>query len=457
MPKSNYDNGKYRKYLKIKKSKKKCSNKSVYSKKSHKLKGGDKIGEGSFGCVITPPIPCKDNSIKNNKSYVSKIIKANNKRDYDDTMHEILLGSLFKKIDPDSKYFTFIFDYCQIKKPISRPDFKTLKSGQAISNKVTKNKQFCYTTEKDKTYNLIQKNAGLNLDDVLVYSKYKSERSIIKSRMKSIVRHMIIGLRKCHKIDIINHDIKADNMGIRIENNNPYVTYFDFGLSEDIRKLDTSSYEEISTSVYGTPGYISPDMYVLSKLVKTLYKEEFSSLVSGANRKRLINKIYQEIKEDEDSIHIKKLGLYKSTLKIPSVKDSGYKSNKSSNKINSLSDNSSNNSSTNSSIKSTTKSTSENKEALVSYQETKELYDLFIKLIYKNELLPKFYKKFNGIKHKYDVYALGITFFKISKFSGFEQSDTFLDLLRNMLHYNPLKRFDINQCLNHPFISPNKT
>lgn len=450
MPTSNVNNRKYNKNIKVKKSKKKYNNKSVYNKKSHKLKGGDKIGEGSFGCVITPPIPCKDNSIKN-KSYVSKIIKANNKRDFDDTMHEIRLGSLFKKVDPDSKYFTFIFDYCQIKKAIMRPDFKTLKSGQVISNKVTKNKQFCYTTEKDKTFNLIQKNAGLNLDDVLIYSKHKLERSIIKSRMKSIVRHMIIGLRKCHKLDIINHDIKADNMGIRIENNNPYVTYFDFGLSEDIRKLDTSSYEEISTSVYGTPGYISPDMYVLSRIVKTLYKEEFSSLVSGANRKRLINKIYKDIKEDEESIHIKKLGLHKSTLKIPSFKDSGYKSNKSSNK-NSPSDNSSNNNST----KISTKRTTENKEALVSYQETKELYDLFIKLIYKNELLPKFYKKFNGIKHKYDVYALGITFFKISKFSGFEQNDTFLDLLRNMLHYNPLKRYDINQCLNHPFISPNK-
>ena len=155
-------------------------------------------------------------------------------------------------------------------------------------------------------------------------------------------------------------------------------------------------------------------------------------------------KIYKDIKEDEDSIHIKKLGLYKSTLKIPTSKDSGYKS---SNK-NSPSNNSNNDSST--------KKTSENKEALVAYQETKELYDLFIKLIYKNELLPKFYKTFNGVKYKYDVYALGITFFKISKFSKFEQNDTFLDLLRNMLHHNPIKRYDINQCLNHPFISPNK-
>ena len=416
-------------------------NNSFKSKK--KLKGGEKLGEGSFGCVITPPIPCRNDSIKN-KKYISKIIKANNKRDYEDTMHEIHLGSLFKKIDPDSKYFTFIFDYCQIKKPVSRPDFKTFKSGQAISNKITKNKSFCYTTEKDKTYNLIQRNAGFNLDDVLVYSKHKEDRKVIKSRFKSIVRHMIIGLRKCHKLDIINHDIKADNMGIRIEGGNPYVTYFDFGLSEDIKKLDTKSYQEISTSVYGTPGYISPDMYVISRIIKTLYREDFSSLISGPNRKRLIIKIFEDIKEDEESIHIKKLGLHKSTLKIPSSKDSGIgsKDKKSSEKSDS----------NNNSLKEKNNS----KEALVTYQETKELYDLFIKLIYKDDLLSSHYKKYSGIKYKYDVFALGITFFKLSKFCQFEENDNFLDLIRNMLHYNPLKRYDVNQCMNHPFINPNK-
>ena len=262
---------------------------------------------------------------------------------------------------------------------------------------------------------------------------------------------MIIGLRKCHKLDIINHDIKADNMGVRIEGGNPFVTYFDFGLSEDIKKLDTKSYQEISTSVYGTPGYISPDMYVISRIIKTLYREDFSSLVSGTNRKRLIIKIYEEIKQDEDSIHIKKLGLHKSSLKIPSSKDSGLGSTGSTGSTGNT------NSLSNNSTKIDENKANNNKnEALVTYQETKELYDLFIKLIYKDDLLPSHYKKYSGIKYKYDVFALGITFFKLSKFCQFEENDTFMDLLRNMLHYNPMKRYDVNQCMNHPFINPNK-
>ena len=433
-----------KKSQKIKLSKNKNYNLSKFKKNN--LKGGKKLGEGSFGCVITPPIPCKDNSIKNEK-YISKIIKANNKRDYEDTMHEIRLGSLFKKIDPESKYFTFIFDYCQIKKPVQRSDFKIIKSDKLLTNKITKNKSFCYTTKKDKTYNLIQKNAGYNLDDVLVYSKFSEDRKIIKNRFRSIVRHMIIGLRKCHKIGIINHDIKADNMGIRIEGINPYVTYFDFGISEDIKDLDTSSYQEISSSVYGTPGYISPDMYVISRIIKVLYSEDFSSIVSGSIRKRLIIKVFEDIKKDEESIHIKKLGLHKSSLKITSNRDrdSGINSsnNRSSNHKNSYQDNfiiKNNNT----------------KEALVNYEETKELYDLFIKLIYKEELLPLFYKKYSGIKYKYDIYALGITFYKIAKFCQFEQTDDFINLIRNMIHYNPIKRYDVNQCMKHPFINPNK-
>ena len=94
------------------------------------------------------------------------------------------------------------------------------------------------------------------------------------------------------------------------------------------------------------------------------------------------------------------------------------------------------------------------KEALVNYEETKELYDLFIKLIYKEELLPLFYKKYSGIKYKYDIYALGITFYKIAKFCQFEQTDDFINLIRNMIHYNPIKRYDVNQCMKHPFINP---
>ena len=436
-----------------KKSKKNYNNtvsKSIKCKRSAKYKnknliGGEKLGEGSFGCVITPPISCRNDSIKSTK-YISKIIKANNKRDYEDTMHEIRLSSLFKKIDPESKYFTFIFDYCEIKKPVVRSDFKLLNTELVNRSNNMKSKNFCYTTKKDKTYNLIQKNAGYNLDDILVYSKYNKERQIINSRFKSIVRHLIIGLRKCHKLEIIHHDIKADNMGIRIEGNNPYVTYFDFGLSEDIKKLDTKSYQEISTSVYGTPGFISPDMNVISKIIKYLYKNEFSSLVSGSKRKKLIMKILEEIKEDEYSIHIKKLNLNKSSLKIKSSTKSNKNTDKSKSKTNKSKTNR---------RKSNTKEINNKEEVLVDYQETEELYDLFIELIYKGKLLPLFYQKYSGIKYKYDIYSLGITFFKIAKYCKYDNNN-FLDLIRNMIHYNPIKRYDINQCMNHPFISPNK-
>ena len=45
------------------------------------MKGGKKLGQGSFGCVINPPLKCMDkqllrsNPIIYNDDYISKIIK----------------------------------------------------------------------------------------------------------------------------------------------------------------------------------------------------------------------------------------------------------------------------------------------------------------------------------------------------------------------------------------------
>ena len=44
-------------------------------------KGGDKLGQGSFGCVVNPPLQCLDkqllrvNNIEYDNDHISKIIK----------------------------------------------------------------------------------------------------------------------------------------------------------------------------------------------------------------------------------------------------------------------------------------------------------------------------------------------------------------------------------------------
>ena len=101
------------------------------SKTRKLLKGGKYLGEGSYGCVISPAIPCIDkytqrktkkitNNTKEKSHYnntikhksVSKIIIAPDR----DSKDELLMSNLIKQIDPKQSYFITYNEYCHLKK-----------------------------------------------------------------------------------------------------------------------------------------------------------------------------------------------------------------------------------------------------------------------------------------------------------------------------------------------------
>jgi serine/threonine protein kinase len=65
-----------RKYTskKKKRSSKRKSSKKLSKRKSYK-KGGDVLGKGAYGCVISPNIPCPNFNIVDNDKYISKLVK----------------------------------------------------------------------------------------------------------------------------------------------------------------------------------------------------------------------------------------------------------------------------------------------------------------------------------------------------------------------------------------------
>ena len=100
------------------------------SKTRKLLKGGKYLGEGSYGCVISPAIPCidkythrktkKQNHHKREKTpkndttkdkSVSKIIIAPDK----DSKDELIISNLIKQIDPKQTYFITYNEYCHLK------------------------------------------------------------------------------------------------------------------------------------------------------------------------------------------------------------------------------------------------------------------------------------------------------------------------------------------------------
>ena len=79
-----------------------------YTKKV--LTGGTKLGSGSFGCVVTPPIACSA-ATKVNKTMISKIAHI---PDYDKESYQIELDiyKYLKRIDPKQRHIIGIVDEC---------------------------------------------------------------------------------------------------------------------------------------------------------------------------------------------------------------------------------------------------------------------------------------------------------------------------------------------------------
>ena len=80
-----------------------------------------------------------------------------------------------------------------------------------------------------------------------------------------------------------------------------------------------------------------------------------------------------------------------------------------------------------------------------------EMYDKIIKDITKETFLTNYYKPVEGIVYKADIYSLGITFYIINKFSNIENPDLY-NLIQKMICFDPYKRYNIKQCLNHKFL-----
>ena len=96
-------------------------------KRTKKLKGGTKLGEGSFGCVVAPSIPCNNKKLYPVKT-ASKIVVVSGKEHLRELNEEIRLSHLLNKLDPNNKYFITILSSCKM----SRVDPKNLSSRDNI-------------------------------------------------------------------------------------------------------------------------------------------------------------------------------------------------------------------------------------------------------------------------------------------------------------------------------------
>ena len=234
-------------------------------------------------------------------------------------------------------------------------------------------------------------------------SKYLDEIEMTKLFYKHINHHfksLLEGIYKLHQNNIVHRDIKVENLMIdwsSQKKNNIIVRLIDFGLSEILTPQYISSKNNIH--ILGTMELIPPDIIISSHLKQ--YNRQ--------NKESTLTKIFQEL---EQSVWKMFTELHLDTSIIKS--------------------------------------------------KTRELIERIHQSFTDGTILTKYFgntnNKFNGYVQKSDVYALGLTVYEIlHKYcysylcSDLKKNLKLSNLLKNMIEIDPAKRYNVLQCLQHPY------
>ena len=202
--------------------------------------GGDKIGEGSYGCIYHPAIN-KDGSETDNKKYVSKIQKNNKYAN-----NEKIIGELITKIDGYINHFAPVVKKELLKTTKIKKDFFKECSALKDSNK------------NDSL--IIMKMEYINGDDFIEYLiNNKGSIDIVKNLISSYT-HLLTSIKLLTDAKIIHYDLKGDNILFNKDKEIPIM--IDFGLSINMNELinQSISIEKLKKFfyVYGADYYVWP-------------------------------------------------------------------------------------------------------------------------------------------------------------------------------------------------------
>jgi serine/threonine protein kinase len=174
------------------------------------------LGEGSYGCIHSPALTCKNQKSIRKKNYVSKsLIKS----DGDIEKHHM---NFIKKIDPNYDYHLKTEEECNLD--------NTRSNNQALDN--------C-SIFKDQPKNdirlLIMENGGLNLEDYSVIINTKEQALLFWLKIQKTIKAVKLYLDN----DIIHNDLKAQN--ILFNEKTQKMAIIDFGLMHSKKKKENAS------------------------------------------------------------------------------------------------------------------------------------------------------------------------------------------------------------------------
>jgi serine/threonine protein kinase len=375
-------------------------------KQKHKQKhvqfGGDKIGYGGFGCVITPPIKCSSKSKFGTSNYVSKLLPEEiDQMSRLQLEEELYIYKILRKIDPRQYKFVYPVEHCIVtdKLDLNRPDIKLIQYQPSyypnkynydyyINNdngkpkKASKSDNTCYIDLRLQPLNMIFKHAGDSLDEY--FTNNTMYVPFFKKYYRELFCKLIGAVRDLHHNSIAHMDIKLENITCNHPTRdthkkwifNPHIIrIIDFGLSFYVPKHYTRH-------IYHTEGTEIPLDLSIAKYVKNyeLYK---------------INETIRKLKYDHEDIT--------------------YLWNISDNDL------------------------------------IKSMITRIEKSIRAREYDAEYKRHITGFAYKTDVYALGVTFAMYLVHFNIAITPQLEHLLFNMMNVDPWARYSIDDCMQHPF------
>lgn len=407
--------------------------KTIVKSKKQKQSGGKKLGEGGYGCVVKPAVPCFNEKIGPNE--ISKIIHVRDPKEY---MKELSINYKLLKADPKQRYFVLSKRECilDIHKALSRfpKDFIETKfydkKGKKYSiidpksKKVSKNNikhDLCKIDKTRKPRNIIMDYGGEDLIDV-VYRAYSHNFNLCKMYAIYIFKNILKAVKLMHDNRIVHRDIKLENLiFIAIKKKHkktgklievPLVRIIDFGLAQDVSLLNNSVINDETVSRRGTTGYKPIDIDILRFLG---YYSSLFDIDEPIIREKTLDEALT-VFSDESLSTVYYITKKDMQTDIDYLKDDEQQ---------------------------------QRKKLVLATNDAKNLFEKY-KQEFKTGVLPeKYFVDIDGYIYKSDIFALGVTIQRIA--NKLEIIDNKLyDLIQQMLQFDPNNRPNINQCLAHP-------
>ena len=212
------------------------------------------INQGSYGCIFRPGFNCKGNPIPDikNKKYITKVQKSAST-----SQRETKLGKIIKNISEYEDYFAPILSKCEVS--LARMNNDKIKLCDFIEDNEK-------TYETNKLRYVGKNTLATHILDVVETTPKQLFNTLLDTHI-----HLLTGFNKLLSAGIVHLDVKENN--IMIDDNTKTPIIIDYGLSSEIKKINTNKYRDVFF-VYG-PDY-SPwciDICMLTYMANELKTE----------------------------------------------------------------------------------------------------------------------------------------------------------------------------------------